>query len=154
MAMRRTAALGASLVVLLGMVAGLAAGTGPDKKSDWVPTSKADIATAPRITVEDLKKRIDAGEKVTILDSREPGGGAMIKGALSVPLERTVAWAKDVRKDAFVVCYCACPDDGAAARAVLELEEVGFTNAHALKGGIGAWAAAGLPTEDPATTQP
>lgn len=61
---------------------------------------------ARRITAEDLKARLDANEKVIIIDTRSKFSGPMAKGAQHVPLERVEAWAKDVPKDAFIVAYC------------------------------------------------
>jgi hypothetical protein len=66
-----------------------------------------DPAVARRIGVEELSKRLDAGERVVIIDSRAGVDGTMIKGAVHVPNDRLEAWAKGVAKDTLIVTYCA-----------------------------------------------
>ncbi len=65
-----------------------------------------DPGVARRITAEEVKKRIDAGQKVTILDTRSKFVGPKVKGAAHVPEAEIDAWAKDVPKDTFIVAYC------------------------------------------------
>ena len=62
---------------------------------------------ARRMSVEDLKKRLDAGEKVVIVDSRGTASAPVIKDAIHVPNDRLAEWAKDKPKDALIVTYCA-----------------------------------------------
>lgn len=109
----------------------------------------ADLATAePRlILLDDVKTRMAAHEKLIVLDVRGAITGEMAKGALHVPVDKLEAWSKDVPKDALIVAYCACGAEGTSKVAVRRLQELGFTNAFALKGGIQGWQAAGMPTE-------
>jgi hypothetical protein len=65
-----------------------------------------DPAVARRITPEDVKKRMDAGEKTIIVDSRSSTGDTIIKGAVHVPNAKLDAWAKDIAKDTLIVSYC------------------------------------------------
>lgn len=65
-----------------------------------------DPAVARRITPADVKKRMDAGEKTIIIDSRSSPGDTIIKGAVHVPNAKLDAWAKDVAKDTLIVTYC------------------------------------------------
>src|SRR5438477_2702544 len=50
------------------------------------------MAEAPRITVEELKKRMDAGEDFTVIDVRNPNAWAetdtVIPEAIRVPLDK------------------------------------------------------------------
>ena len=51
------------------------------------------MADAPRITVEELKRRMDAGEDFTVIDVRNPNAWAetdtVIPEAIRVPLDNT-----------------------------------------------------------------
>ena len=103
------------------------------------------------ITAQELKQRLDKGEKVVILDARHDLNGQIIKSALHVPSDKLEAWAKNVDKKTVIVTYCTCPHDEAAEAEVKSLQGWGFENAYSLKGGMNAARAAGLeivaPTE-------
>ena len=112
-------------------------------------TAPADVASAePRlIMLDDVKAKMASQTKMIILDVRGAITGEMAKGSLHVPMDKLDAWSKDVSKDALIVAYCACGSEGTSKAAVRRLQELGFTNAFALKGGIQGWTAAGMPTE-------
>lgn len=65
--------------------------------------------------------------------------------AVNVPLagigERANEIARD--KDATILCYCAV--GSVAPQACAKLKKQGYTNVHALKGGINGWQSAGMP---------
>lgn len=103
--------------------------------------------SARRITAEEVKLRVEAGEKVVVVDTRSKFTGPKIKDAVNATVDKVAAWAKDLPKDTFIVTYCTCPYEHSSAAAVLKLQEVGFTNAFALQGGLSAWTLAMLPTE-------
>jgi rhodanese-related sulfurtransferase len=109
----------------------------------------ADVATPePRlILLDDVKTRLESNTKMIILDVRGAISGEVAKGSLHVPMDKLDAWSKDVAKDALIVAYCACGSEGTSKAAVRRLQELGFTNAFALKGGIQGWQSAGMPTE-------
>ena len=67
-----------------------------------------DPKVARRISAEDVKKRMDAGEKVIIIDTRSKFSGPMVKGATHVTGDQLEAWAKEkgIPKDAFILAYC------------------------------------------------
>jgi rhodanese-related sulfurtransferase len=120
----------------------------PDPKDDFDP------AIARRITMDDLKKRLDAGEKATYLDTRYSPTGPIIKGAQIVTFDKVGGWATNVPKDTFIVTYCTCHNEATSSRTVLELQKLGFTNAYALLGGLAAYQSASLPTETAPTPAP
>jgi rhodanese-related sulfurtransferase len=68
------------------------------------------MTNAPRITVEDLKKRMDAGEDFTIVDVRNPTAWAesdtAIPEAIRVPLEELEQNLSRIPKNRPVVAYC------------------------------------------------
>lgn len=112
-------------------------------------SSPADLATAePRvILLDDVKARMAANVKMVVVDVRGAITGEIVKGAAHVPSDKLEAWSKDMAKDTLIVTYCACGSEGSSKAAVRKLQELGFTNAFALKGGIQGWQAAGMPTE-------
>lgn len=65
---------------------------------------------APRITVDQFKQRLDAGEDFTILDTRNPVAWAesdtMIPEAIRVPAERLQESMSQIPKTRPVVAYC------------------------------------------------
>lgn len=110
-----------------------------------------DVAQPHVVALDDVRKQMDGGGKVVIIDVRSGPQAEMIKGALHAGINELEAWAKstDVAKDAFVVTYCACGNEGSSKAAASRLQALGFTNVHALKGGIQGWKAAGLPMQTP-----
>jgi len=65
-----------------------------------------DVKVARRITAEEVKKRMDAGKPVLVIDTRGKFVGPIVKGAAHVPADKLDAWAKGAPKDAFIVAYC------------------------------------------------
>ncbi len=65
---------------------------------------------APRISAEELKRRIDSGEDFTIIDVRNPAAWAqsdtMMPGAIRTPLDELQQQLKRIPKDRPVVVYC------------------------------------------------
>jgi len=69
-------------------------------------TQAFDPKVARRITADEVKKRMDAGQKVIVIDTRGKVAGPIVKGSAHVPSDQLEAWAKDHPKDAFIVAYC------------------------------------------------
>ncbi len=112
------------------------------------PTKPAEIE---RITVEELKSKIEKSEPVTIINARSKSSygssDKKIKGAIRIAEENVAARSKDIPRDKEAVIYCACPDDGTSVRVARQLLELGFKQARALKGGWNAWLQANGPVE-------
>ena len=102
----------------LAPTVGLAQHTAP-KPAPPATTQAAPQATAPpqqafdpkvarRISADDIKKRMDAGEKIIIIDTRSKFTGPMVKGAAHVTGDQLEAWTKEkgIAKDAFILAYC------------------------------------------------
>jgi rhodanese-related sulfurtransferase len=68
------------------------------------------MADAPRITVRDLKKRMDAGEDFTVIDIRNPQAWAeadtVIPKAIRVTLDKLEESLPKIPKNKPVVAYC------------------------------------------------
>jgi rhodanese-related sulfurtransferase len=115
--------------------------------------AKAAVAEPVLVTVDEVKDEMSAGVTVTILDSRPGLQAEAIKGATQVTLDKAETWAAGdgmkLAKDAAIVTYCGCGAEQGSKALAAKLHELGFTNVKALKGGIGAWKAAGLPVVNP-----
>ena len=65
---------------------------------------------APRITVDELKRRMDAGEDFTIIDVRNPQAwgqsDTMMPEAIRVPLGDFERHLSQIPKNRRVVAYC------------------------------------------------
>ncbi|MGH9791984.1 MAG: rhodanese-like domain-containing protein [Candidatus Acidiferrales bacterium] len=99
--------------------------------------------------VADVKRRMDAGEKFHLVDTREESEWARghVAGAQWLGkgiIERDVE-AKIPDKSATVILYC-----GGGFRSALaadNLQKMGYTNVESMDGGWRGWTEAGLPTE-------
>jgi rhodanese-related sulfurtransferase len=93
------------------------------------------------ITVEEVKKRLDAGEKLNLVDVREPHENAEFNiGGILLPLGDIQAMMIDEiepLKDEEVILYCR--SGNRSGQAAMTLEVMGFTNTKNLKGGMLAW---------------
>ncbi len=93
------------------------------------------------ISVEELKARLDAGERPNLLDVREPAENAEFNiGGTLLPLgniRNMDTEAIDGWKDQEVICYCR--SGNRSGQACMILETVGFTNVKNLNGGMLAW---------------
>ena len=93
------------------------------------------------ITPEELKKRLDAGENISLVDVREPAENAEFNiGGQLVPLGKIQAMDTDELEnlnDEEVVVYCR--SGNRSGQAGLILETMGFKNVKNLSGGMLAW---------------
>ena len=68
------------------------------------------MTDAPRITVEELRKRMDAGEGFMVIDVRNPTAWAetdtAIPEAIRVPLDKIEENLSRIPKNRPVVAYC------------------------------------------------
>ena len=68
------------------------------------------MVDAPRITAPELKKRMDAGEDFTVIDTRNPQAWAesdtVIPEAIRVPLDELEQNLARIPKSRSVVAYC------------------------------------------------
>jgi rhodanese-related sulfurtransferase len=91
------------------------------------------------ITVQQLKEKLDSGEDFQLIDVREDFEYETSNiGGLLIPLGGIVIEADKVSKDKPVVVMCRSGKRSAAA--IMQLEQMGYTNLSNLKGGILAWA--------------
>jgi membrane protein DedA with SNARE-associated domain/rhodanese-related sulfurtransferase len=104
-----------------------------------------------RMTPIELKRRLEAGDRLVIVDLRTsldietisygiPGARWISPEALDDPHQL-------IRKDSEVVFYCAEPREATSARMALLLNRHGYRNVHPLSGGLEAWRQAGFVVE-------
>jgi rhodanese-related sulfurtransferase len=99
----------------------------------------------PRITAEELKKRLDDGEDILVIDTRIGSRQydlQHIPGAIKRPRS-----LNDVAHDQAIVAYCTEPGEGSSAGQALNLYREGFTDVAVLSGGMNSWVEAGFPVE-------
>src|SRR6266478_3532526 len=101
----------------------------------------------PEVSPDDVKARLDRGERPVLLDVREreefrqgfvPGAVSLPRGFLEMRVEETVP-----AKDTPIVAYC-----GGGTRSLLAgriLKELGYTNVVSMRGGFTSWKNQGLP---------
>jgi molybdopterin/thiamine biosynthesis adenylyltransferase/rhodanese-related sulfurtransferase len=92
------------------------------------------------ITVEELKARLDRGDKVFILDVRNPEECQICRlpGSVLLPLPQLPQRFAELPKDRELVVHCK--SGMRSARAIQFLRQQGFERLKNLKGGILAWA--------------
>jgi len=112
--------------------------------------TQADI---PRISIQELKKMMDQGVKVTIIDVQPKAiyDKGHIKGAISIPWKSQIAledvWS--LPSDKPIVTYCACgPGESDSADIANQLIRMGYDDIKVLKDpSIQGWKQAGYPIE-------
>lgn len=109
-----------------------------------------------RITAEELRRKLDAGEPVVILDVRPAHAlelnDASLPGAVHLEPDRLGQWQQEIPRDRDIVVYCSCPNEFSAAHVALALKRSGFTRVRPLHGGFDAWRLNNFPTETAAMT--
>ncbi len=102
----------------------------------------------PMTTGADLvKKELERGARMALLDARAPSDYANehIKGAVSVPFYEPDPYFAGLPRDAWLVCYCACPHAESSSLAA-KLVAKGFTKVTVLDEGLPVWRARKYPT--------
>ena len=96
-------------------------------------------AAIPEMQVEELKRRLDAGDDLFVLDVRESHEYQIcnLNGYL-IPLNELPKRINELDSSREIVAHCKM--GGRSAKAVAFLRQAGFQKVHNLKGGITAWA--------------
>ena len=103
-----------------------------------IPQLTVPQLTVPQITVKELKRRIDAGEDVYILDVREPWEYKLAQiGGKLIPQNDVPQRLAEIDRDREVIVHCR---SGARSQRIAEyLKQSGYSNVANLAGGILAW---------------
>src|ERR1700734_3088439 len=95
----------------------------------------------PQISVQELKRKLDAKEDVFVLDVREPHEYQIVNlGAPLIPVGDIARRSSELadKKNAEIIVHCK--SGARSQKAAVALKNAGFTNVSNLTGGILAWA--------------
>jgi membrane protein DedA with SNARE-associated domain/rhodanese-related sulfurtransferase len=106
---------------------------------------------ASRLEPEELKRQLDAGEPVYIIDLRHPlellPDPFMLPGALHFSPDSLAARHLEIPRDRDVVLYCTCPNEATAAKTAMALHKLGIERVRPLRGGFDEWKRLGYPMD-------
>ena len=111
-------------------------GVGPTAPSGIVPA----VHHVPELSVDELKAELDRGDKLVLVDVREPREWAIsdLSDSVKIPLGTLPQSLEKLSKDDEIVVYCRT--GGRSGHAVAFLMEQGFEKVRNLAGGINRWA--------------
>ena len=102
-----------------------------------------------RITPEELKGKIDAGEDILVVDLRHSldfdANPETIPGALHIDAAELEEAFEVIPRNREIVLFCACPNEATAARLALLLRSKGITQIRPLSEGYEGWRSRGFP---------
>jgi len=111
-----------------------------------------------RLEPHELKRMLDAGEEVFIVDLRHPlelvPDPFTLPGALHLSPDQLAVRAHEIPRDRAVVLYCTCPSEATAAKTAMTLHNLGINRVHPLRGGFDEWKRLGFPMDAIAPVQP
>lgn len=97
----------------------------------------------PRITPQELKRRIEEGETLTIIDLRHDREyrdyPQTIPGAIRLAPSQVARRHGEIPTGREIVLYCGCPDEGSSAQVALRLMRLGRQCVRPLVGGLDGW---------------
>ena len=106
---------------------------------------------AARLEPEELKRQLDAGEPVYIVDLRHPlellPDPYTLPGALHFSPDTLAARHLEIPRDRDVVLYCTCPSEATAAKTAMILIKLGIERVRPLRGGFDEWKRLGFPMD-------
>jgi membrane protein DedA with SNARE-associated domain/rhodanese-related sulfurtransferase len=106
---------------------------------------------ASRLEPEELKKQLDAGVHVYIVDLRHPlellPDPFMLPGAVHFSPDALTARQSEIPRDRDVVLYCTCPSEATAAKTAMTLQKFGIDRVRPLRGGFDEWKRLGYPLD-------
>ncbi len=103
-----------------------------------------------RVTVQELRDLVRAGEPTTVVDVRSPMSQSVtgrIPGAITVDVTNMQLELLAISPTTEVIVYCACPNEASAVKVAQALKQRGFRRVRPLIGGIDAWIDAGHDVE-------
>jgi membrane protein DedA with SNARE-associated domain/rhodanese-related sulfurtransferase len=104
-----------------------------------------------RLEPDELKRQLDAGEPVFIVDLRHPlellPDPFVLPGALHFSPEALAARIHEIPRDRDIVLYCTCPSEATAAKTAMTLHKLGIERVRPLRGGFDEWKRLGYPMD-------
>ncbi|HEY1901343.1 MAG TPA: VTT domain-containing protein [Terracidiphilus sp.] len=106
---------------------------------------------AARLEPEELKRQLDAGEPVYIVDLRHPlellPDPFTLPGALHFSPDSLAARHLEIPRDRDIVLFCTCPSEATAAKTAMTLVKLGIERVRPLRGGYDEWKRLGFPVD-------
>ncbi|HEV2488099.1 MAG TPA: VTT domain-containing protein [Terracidiphilus sp.] len=106
---------------------------------------------AARLEPEELKRQLDAGEAVFIVDLRHPleilPDPFTLPGALHFSPEALASRHVEIPRDRDIVLFCTCPSEATAAKTAMALHKLGIERVRPLRGGYDEWKRLGFPLD-------
>lgn len=110
-----------------------------------------------RISIEELKQKIDDGEDFIIADLRHEldfnSDPRIIPGAIRFTTDDIDSRHHELPRNKEIVLYCSCPNEATSASIALMLHKKGVKNVRPLAGGFPAWVELNYPFEKYPITQ-
>lgn len=105
-----------------------------------------------RLEPMELKRMLDAGEPVYIVDLRHPlelvPDPFTLPGAFHVSPDALARRSAEIPHDRDVVLYCTCPSEATAAKTAMTLQKLGIDRVRPLRGGFDEWKRLGYPMDE------
>jgi membrane protein DedA with SNARE-associated domain/rhodanese-related sulfurtransferase len=125
----------------------------------WKQQSFLRQVNTSRLDPEDLKKMLDSGQPVFIVDLRHPldylPDPRVLPGALRISPDSLMQRSAEIPRDRDIVLYCTCPSEATAAKTAMKLRSLGIYRVRPLRGGFDLWKRLGFPLaeydEEPAS---
>jgi adenylyltransferase/sulfurtransferase len=97
------------------------------------------LGGADNLSAEEIKREMESGNPIVILDVREPWEyqTAKIEGSILIPLGQLEKRKEELNPDAKIVCLCHM--GVRSFKAMKYLQSCGFKHVRNLAGGIDAW---------------
>jgi membrane protein DedA with SNARE-associated domain/rhodanese-related sulfurtransferase len=110
-----------------------------------------------RITVEELKVKIDQHEDMVIVDLRHAldfeADPETIPGAFRMDAKELREKNDKLPRDRQIILYCTCPNEATSAQLAILLRKQGVQHIRPLQGGLDAWRERGYPVHNATLTQ-
>ena len=111
-----------------------------------------------RLEPEELKRQLDAGEPVYIVDLRHPlelvPDPFTLPGALLFSPDTLSERHHEIPRDRDIVLFCSCPSEATAAKTAMTLHKLGIERVRPLRGGYDEWKRLGFPLDAVAQAVP
>jgi rhodanese-related sulfurtransferase len=110
-----------------------------------------------RITVEELKVKMDQREDMVIVDLRHAldfeADPETIPGAFRIDAGELREKNDKLPRDRQIILYCTCPNEATSAQLAILLRKQGIQQIRPLQGGLDAWREKGYPVHNATLTQ-
>ena len=104
-----------------------------------------------RLEPEELKRQLDAGEPVYIVDLRHPlevlPDPFTLPGARHFSPDTLAERHHEIPRDRDIVLFCTCPSEATAAKTAMTLHKLGIERVRPLRGGYDEWKRLGFPLD-------